>query len=140
MISRAQQLLFDNGYTCVVIKDEFCFTSQQRGVKPLLELLDNKICVSGGIAADKVVGKAAAFLYALLGVKEIYASVLSELALDILQKNGISVEYGELVPMIKSRDGKGFCPMEQATLNVDDKYIALEVIKDTLNNLAQKAK
>ena len=138
MISTSKQMLFDNGYTCVIIKDDFCFTSNQRGVNPLLELLDSKSCVSGGVAADKVVGKAAAFLYVLLCVKEIYAGVLSELALDILQKNGISVEYGELVPMIKSRDGKGFCPMEQATLEIEDACDALEVIKATKKALVQK--
>ena len=128
-------MLVDNGYTCVVVKDGFCFTSTQRGVKPLLELIDSKQDVSGGVAADKVVGKAAAFLYAILGVKELYACVLSEPALEILQDNQVSVQYGELVSMIKSRDGKGFCPMEQATLDVDDKNIALRVIRDTLKAL-----
>lgn len=138
MISTPKQMLLDNGYTCVIIKDDFCFSSNQRGVNPLLELLNSKRCVSGGVAADKVVGKAAAFLYVLLGIKELYACVLSEPALYILQKNGIFVEYGELVPMIKSRDGKGFCPMEQATLKIEDEHTALEVIKDTKKALAQK--
>ena len=138
MILRARQMLVDNGYTCVVIKDNFCFTSNQRGVKPLLELMESNADVSGGVAADKVVGKAAAFLYVLLGIKELYADVLSELALDVLQKNEISVTYGALVPMIKSRDGKGFCPMEQATLAVNDEKVALEVIKNTVKALAQK--
>ena len=138
MILRARQTLVDNGYTCVVIKDGFCFTSNQRGVKPLLELIESNADVSGGVAADKVVGKAAAFLYALLGVKELYADVISELALEVLQKNGISVTYGTLVSMIKSRDRKGFCPMEQATLTVDNKNVAFEVIKNTAKALAQK--
>ena len=138
MILRARQMLVDNGYTCVVIKDNFCFTSNQRGVKPLLELMESNADVSGGVAADKVVGKAAAFLYVLLGIKELYADVISELALDVLQKNEISVTYGALVPMIKSRDGKGFCPMEQATLTVDDKNVAFDVIKNTAKALAQK--
>ena len=128
-------MLVDNGYTCVVVKGEFCYTSNQRGVKPLLELIDSKQEVMGGVAADKVVGKAAAFLYAVLGVKELYADVISEPALKTLQDNQISVQYGELVSMIKSRDGKGFCPMEQATLDVDDKNIALQVIRDTLKAL-----
>ena len=138
MISNAKQMLFDNGYTCVVIKNDFSFTSRQRGVKPLLELIDSETDVINGVAADKVVGKAAAFLYAVLGVKEIYADVISELALDTLQKNGILVSFGEVVAMIKSRDGKGFCPMEQATLDLEDKWVALEVIRDTVKALAQK--
>ena len=138
MIIKARQLLVDNGYTCVVFKGDFCFTSRQRGVKPLFELIDGEKCVLGGVAADKVVGKAAAFIYVIIGIKELYADVISQSALDTLQKNGIYVEYTELVPMIKSRDGKGFCPMEQATLLLDDKYMALDVIKNTLKALSQK--
>ncbi len=137
MMQKARQLLFDNGYTCVVIKDDFCFTSKQRGVKPLLELIDGSNDCSGAVAADKVVGKAAAFLYVLLGVKEIYADVISEHAITVLQEKGILVEYRTLVPMIKNRDGSGFCPMEQATLTVVNEKIALEVIKETFRNLSK---
>ena len=72
MINRAKEILVENDCTCVIIKGDFCFESKQRGVKPLLELIDAGYDVSCGVAADKVVGKAAAFLYILLGIKEIY--------------------------------------------------------------------
>lgn len=137
MISKAKEVLVENGCTCVVIKGEFCFESKQRGVKPLLALIDGENDVCGGVAADKVIGKAAAFLYILLGVKEIYADVISEPAIEILRKDGISVEYRERVPMIRNRDGSGFCPMEQATLKVEDEKIALEVIRETLRSLTK---
>ena len=137
MISKAKKILVENGCTCVVIKGEFCFESKQRGVKPLLALIDEERNVCGGVAADKVIGKAAAFLYILLGIKEIYADVISEPAIELLHKSGISVEYGERVPMIRNRDGSGFCPMEQATLMVEDEKIALEVIRETLRSLTK---
>ena len=137
MMQGARKILVDNGYTCVVTKDDFCFTSKQRGVKPLLELIDSSNDCKGAVAADKVVGKAAAFLYVLLGVKAVYADVISEHAFAVLQRNGILVDYTELVPMIKNRDGSGFCPMEQATLAVTDEKIALEVIRDTLSRLTK---
>lgn len=137
MISKAKEVLVENGCTCVVIKGEFCFESKQRGVKPLLALIDGENDVCGGVAADKVIGKAAAFLYILLGIKEIYADVISEPAIEVLRKSGISVEYGERVSMIRNRDGSGFCPMEQATLKVEDEKIALEVIRETLRSLTK---
>lgn len=137
MISKAKEILVENGCTCVVIKGDFCYESKQRGVKPLLALIDGECDVRGGSAADKVIGKAAAFLYILLGVKEIYADVISEPAIETLRKGGISVEYREQVPMIRNRDGSGFCPMEQATLKVEDEKIALEVIRETLRDLTK---
>lgn len=136
MIEEVREMLADNGYTCVVLKNGFCFTSEARGVKPLLELIDNGADVAGGVAADKVVGRAAAFLYVLLGVKAIYADVISESAYSVLNGKGIFVEYGLMVPAIRSRDGKGFCPMEQATLGVEDGESALQLIRDTLKRLA----
>ena len=137
MMQNARRILVDNGYTCVVMKDDFCFTSKQRGVKPLLELIDSSNDCEGAAAADKVVGKAAAFLYLLLGVKAVYADVISEYAVAVLQKRGVLVDYTTLVPMIKSRDGSGFCPMEQATLAVEDEKNALEVIRETLSRLTK---
>ena len=53
-------------------------TSTERGVKPLLQWLDGENRVKGFSAVDKVVGRAAAFLYVLLEVKEVYAGVMSE--------------------------------------------------------------
>lgn len=140
MISEVKRILNENSYTCVAVKGEFCFTSKARGVKPLLELIDNGADVAGGVAADKVVGRAAAFLYVLLGVKAIYADVISESAYGVLKGKGIFVEYGLMVPAIRSRDGKGFCPMEQATLGVEDGESALQLIRDTLKRLAQNSK
>lgn len=138
MIDKVKRRLLDDGYTCVVVKNDFCFTSRARGVKPLLELIDSKADVKDGVAADKVIGRAAAFLYVLLGVRAIYADVISEPAREVLLKAKICLEYQSLVPAIRSRDGKGFCPMEQATLGVENELLALEVIRDTVRKLEQK--
>ena len=131
---QAKELLSCGDITCAVICGDYRFTSAQRGVKPLLELLEKQSIV-GGSAADKVVGKAAAYLYVLLGVRAIYANVISELALKVLKKYQIEVSYSELVPMIRNRSNTGYCPMEQATASVDDPNEALEAIKSTLRAL-----
>ena len=62
-LSRAKEILTENNYTCVILTDEYQYTSHQRGVKPLLDWYDDKSDLKDGYAADKVVGKAAAYLY-----------------------------------------------------------------------------
>lgn len=46
------------------------------------------------------------------GVKEIYADVMSEYAIPVLNENGILYEYLEKVDYIKNKDNTGMCPME----------------------------
>lgn len=128
--------LFDSGeYTCVLCKGGMTFTSTERGVKPLLEWLDGETDINGFSAADKVVGRAAAFLYVLLEVKEVYASVMSEGAAEVLSKYGIRSEYDVSAKEIINRAGNGSCPMEQAVKGIDIPEQALEAIRDQCNKL-----
>ena len=58
--------------------------------------------------ADKVIGKAAAALLALGGVREVFALVISLPARELLERAGIATGYSEEVPHIKivhGRDG-----------------------------------
>ncbi|MDE7213593.1 MAG: DUF1893 domain-containing protein, partial [Anaeroplasmataceae bacterium] len=71
------------GNTVCLVKADSSFISQKRGVTPLLEFIESKVDFKGYSAADKIVGKAAAFLYASLGVKEVYAEVLSKEAIPV---------------------------------------------------------
>ena len=60
---KAKKMLHEGGYTCVLCKSDKVYTSNERGVKPLLNWLDSNINLNDFCAADKVIGKAAAFLY-----------------------------------------------------------------------------
>ena len=134
-IVKAQKLLASGSFTCVCVKGEHVLTSTERGVKPLLNWLDSHESYKEYSVADKVVGKAAAFLYVLLGVRIVYASVISMPALEILKKYGIDVSFEQSVEMIRNRTNTGYCPMEQATLNIDEPEEALIKIKDTIKKL-----
>ena len=123
------------GCTCVLCRDDRLVSSYRRGVAPLLELLDSGEDFSGFSAADKVVGKATALLYRLLGVKALYAGVISQAALDVLEGSGIALQWQEKVPYIINRAGDGQCPMEAATAQIDDPRAALEAIRQTLKAL-----
>ena len=82
----AKQLLEQNNCTCALCQGDTVFTSTLRGVKPLLNFLEAGTDLQGFCAADKVVGKGAAFLYCLLGVRAVYAPVMSQAALEVLRQ------------------------------------------------------
>lgn len=71
-----------------------------------------KMRLIGACIADKVIGKLAGSLLAVSGVKEIYADVLSEYAIPVLEQNKIKYEYKTKVPFIINKDHTGMCPME----------------------------
>lgn len=105
-------ILHEGGHSLVVANGDIC-TFDGRGVSDLFQLLeDDPGFLCGAAVADKVVGKAAAALMALAGVRELYADIISQPALDLLRSNGIQIEYGKIVPHIINRAGTGLCPLE----------------------------
>lgn len=135
-LEKARSLLEKENYTCVICRGDDVITDRRRGVRPLLELLESGKDLQGYSAADKVVGKAAAFLYCLLGVKALHAGVLSVPARDVLVSAGIAVEWGSLVPAIQNRAGDGFCPMETAVWDLTDPALAPDAIRIALQKLS----
>lgn len=134
-IEHAKQLLTDARYTCVICRGDDIHMSEKRGVAPLIELLDSKIDVRGYSAADKAVGKAAAMLFVLLGVSEIYAAIMSRSAKKILDEYGIKYSCGEEVEYIINRKKDGMCPMEKAVVDIDDPAEAQKEIKETIEKM-----
>ena len=89
-------------------------TYYKKGVRDLIYLLDNDAeRLRGARIADKVIGKAAAGLMVRGGVVEVYADVMSQLALPLLQEAGISYSFGQLVEHIVIPEGDSRCPLEQ---------------------------
>lgn len=134
-LEKAKNLLLSAGHTLVLCSGDVVITDKRRGVRPLLDFIEGQLDLRAFSAADKVVGKAAAYLYRILQIKHLYARVISQPALDLLLDAGISVEYDELVPAIRNRTNDGFCPMEQAVWNISDPAHALTAIYDTLSRL-----
>lgn len=137
-LTLAKEQLMSGDYTCVIRKNDMVYSSVERGVKPLLAWLDSDIDFNGYSAADKVVGKAAAMLYVLLGVCDVHAIVISVKAKEVLEKNGIGVTYDSMVERIHNRTKTGFCPMEEAVWEIEDLQEALQAIRDKVAILAGK--
>lgn len=131
----ARSHLDSGSYTCVVCKDQTLYFSTDRGVKPLLNWLDSGIDMRGFSAADKVVGRATAFLYCLLGVTAVHANVMSRPAAQVLQENGISAHWGTLVDGIINRQGTGPCPFEAAVMDIQDPDEALTAIRRKMEQM-----
>lgn len=134
-LQKAQEYLMAQGCTCVLCKGDRLVTSHRRGVAPLLELLESGEDFTGFSAADKVVGKATAMLYRLLGVKAVWARVISESAIAALREGGVEAHWERCVACIINRTGDGPCPMEAATSHLDDPRAALAAIRQTLKKL-----
>ena len=134
-IENAKKILSQGTHTCVLCRGEDTVCSNARGVKPLLDLWDTGTDCSGYSAADKVVGRATAFLYCLLGVKSLHAQVLSKPALQVLENARIAITWDTLVEGIRNRENTGPCPMEYATRDVQTPQQALEAIRQTLQAL-----
>ena len=128
-LKRARALLTEGGYTCVLCRGETIHTATQRGVRPLLDWLDSGLDLRGFSAADKVVGRATAFLYVLLGVRAVHSLVMSTPAREVLLDNGIVASFDREVPGIINRRGDGPCPFEEAVLGIRDPGEALTAIR-----------
>ena len=136
-LSKAKKLL-NGDITCVFLKDADVFSSTERGIAPLLSLVDGKRKLDGYSAADRIVGKAAAFLYVLLKVSAVYGEVMTAEAERILRSHGIHAEWGVLVERIINRRGDGPCPMEEAVQGISSPEEAPPVLRTKLASLRSK--
>ena len=138
-LQKARFLLDTGNYTCVLCHGQQTHTSTHRGVAPLLNWLDQQTDLKGFSAADRVVGKATAYLYCLLGVRCVFARVMSRPALTVLEQHGIPASWEALVDAIENRTKTGPCPMEHATRNSTTPEDALAAVRQTLAALQQNS-
>lgn len=139
-LQKAKELLIHSDSTCVLQKGEKTYTSKQRGVRPLVEWLEANEDLKGFSAADKVVGRGAAFLYVLLNIKAVYAHVISHAALEVLQAQDILVEYDTAVENIINRKGDGICPFEAAVLGIANVNEAYRAIRQKMQEMGMRKK
>lgn len=106
------RILQDGNHSLVVAGDGIR-TFDGRGISDLYDLLtEHPGWLRGASVADKVVGKGAAALLILGGVRELFAGVVSTSALGLLKDSGIPVRFSQEVAHIVNRKGNGVCPVE----------------------------
>lgn len=97
-------VMFENGNI------EEYYSPRVKDIVSILKTDENDL--KGAIVADKVIGKVAASLLTVAGVKEIYANTISNFAIPVLEENNIKYEYKNKAEYIINNEKTGMCPME----------------------------
>lgn len=134
-LEKAKQILNQKNCSCVFCRGNDVIVKTESGIAPLVVFADSDVDYSGFCAADRIIGKAAAFIYVLLNVKAVHGMVMSAEAVEILKQAEINYSYDILTDKIINRSGTGLCPMEEAVKNSDDPHTALVLIKNKLSFL-----
>ena len=136
----AKSTLFENEYSIVVVKEnEIVYKSESKGLQSLISLYKNdEDTLENSSIADKVIGRAAALILVDSNIKEVYADLISENAIDILDKSDIPYEYKTQVTEIRNRDNTGMCPMEELSLKCVSADELIEKIEEKFNKWIQK--
>ncbi len=117
--------------TCVLYRtEEDIQISREKGIRPLvLWMAEDKNALRGAAVADRIVGRAAAFLAVYGGAQAVYGEVMSEGAVSVLKNAGVAYRYKTLTDKIINRRGDGPCPMEQAVAGITDPAQAAAILK-----------
>ena len=123
-------LIANKDATLVAVRGDEIRVFTERGVKPLLKMIKHGTSLRGFSVADKVVGKAPALLYAVLGPEAVFSPVMSWTGRAVLIASGIAVSHDVLVPHIQNRAKDGQCPMDSSVTNVWEPYDAVGVLEE----------
>ena len=138
-ISELKDILLKENHTIVIYKrDASVIVSNDRGVAPLMKLLnEDSEQLRDSMVADKVIGKAAALLMVHAGVKEVYTTTISKPAVDVFENYNVKISYDKIVDRIINRKGDGLCPMETLCIDIDDPKEAFLKIQKFRNSEPQ---
>lgn len=129
-------LIANRDATLVAVRGDEIHVCRERGVKPLLKLIKDGCSLRGFSVADKVVGKAPALLYAVLGPDAVFSPVMSWTGRAVLLASGIATSYDTLVRHIQNRAKTDQCPMDSSVTNVWEPYEAVDVLMDRAQQMA----
>ena len=128
-------LIANKDATLVAVRGDEVITVTERGIKPLLAWVREGRDLSGFSVADKVVGKAPALLYAVLGPDAVFSPVMSWTGRAVLLAASIATSYDALVPHISNRARDGQCPMDASVEDVWEPYEAVRVLAERARTL-----
>lgn len=133
-MERLLQILNEEQLSCVVLQNHKIYKKSAMGIVPMIQLLDEGH-LKDALVADKIVGKAAAFLMVQGKIKQVHAKVLSHPALQVLQTYGINVSYDTLVPHIINRSNTGICPMEACVKDIQDPLLGEQALRQMIQQM-----
>lgn len=127
----AKTLFTKKRLTLVIVKNgKTLFETKFHRISGFLKAIEQQGKNLHGVSvADRVVGKAVALLCVYANVKDVYAETLSVEGKNVLQQNGIAVEWKELVDSILDDKRQKICPFEKEAADVNDPQVAFDKFK-----------
>lgn len=138
-LNRLAEILHREQCSCVISNRGGITLCRQRGVSDLLQILhSDPSLLSGAKVADRVVGKGAAALMILGGVKAVYTDVISQGAVALFAEAGTEVEAEVIVPNIINRRGTGICPVESLCRDCSTAAECLPLIEKFVSEVSER--
>lgn len=124
----AIKLLRERKAAFVLCKGDTIVSSNEDGITPLLALIEDGNNYEGFCAAGMIVGKAIAFLYVKLGIKEVYASIMSEEGIYTLARYGIYPICERSISDILRHDDADVQQVEKLVSDIQDVEAAVTAL------------
>lgn len=134
-IEIAKDIFHKENMAIVVVKNgEVVFKSKEKGIKPIYALAKKfKEEAFAASIADKVIGRGAAILCGYLGIKEVYADLMSVGGQTILSKYNIPYTMDKSCSYIMNRDKTDYCPIEKLSLDTEDPELFISKLEEFLS-------
>ena len=117
-LERARRRLKERKLSLVVVKKgSVLFETESHGIKGFLEaieLLGEKL--TGSSVADRIVGRAVAFLCAYFRVSAVFAVLMSMEGVRVLEDKDIIYQFEKCVTNILNQKRNDICPFEKLAL------------------------
>ena len=132
-IELAKEEFLKGNYTFVMAGEGKIITNTNKGLSPIIELIESGDDFSDYAVCDKITGRAAAFLYVLLGIEAVHAKKMAKLAIQILDRAEIKYSYDEIIETVLDSEMKEIDPVELSVLRSGSAVQAINDIKSALS-------
>ena len=130
-IELARSLLKEKKLNLVIVKGRrVLFSSKEGGVAPFfraVQKMENNL--HNAAVADRIVGLAVAMLCLHVRIASVYADIVSQGALDMLNKQGVTISSNSVVPHISDYDGTDLCPFEKLAQSCQEPSLLLAALQ-----------
>lgn len=121
--------------------DRIVYQAQNPGIRDALWLHDEyPDLLRSAVIVDRIIGRAAAVLFAHGGTAAVYGYVMDRAADLELRSKGVQTRANTLTECIINRSGNDICPMEKAILGVTDPLDAIVRLRAAYASLTGEGK
>ena len=131
-IDTAKEEFSKDDYSFVIAGEGKIITNKEKGLKSVIDLIESGKDFSEYSLCDKITGRAAAFLYVLLGIEAVHAKKMAKLAVQILDRAEIEYSYDEMIETVLDAQMKEIDPVELSVLRSGSAIQAIEDIKKAI--------